>query len=218
LREEYFDLLPEISLVAEELKARIQFYTLEIAQNLDKHEYLIVKPRIKECESAITALERRAVSTDMSESYASDDRGQPDRLGTFNPDTPEAYSLTRLHDLAGVRVLGFPPRRLREINDELLKYFYDWTSDPFKDVGDQIAFKYYGFCPKASSRVQGEYQIVSMLTGLFWEVEHTAIYKQAPNLKGVVRAPDMKPSRDAVYQALQTFENEFERQISKMDS
>jgi hypothetical protein len=207
LREEYFDLLPEISLVAEELKARIQFYTLEIAQDLDKHEDLIVKTRIKECESAILALEKDVVAADLS----GEGSGQPDRLGTFNPDTPEAYSLTTLRDLAGVRVLAFPPRRLKEIDNELRKHFHDWTSKPFKDIGEQIAFKYYGLCPKSSSRVQGEYQIVSMLTGLFWEVEHTAIYKQTPSLKGL--APVMKDQTSAVNRALKEFEDEFERQV-----
>jgi len=56
-----------------------------------------------------------------------------------------------------------------------------------------------------------------MLTGLFWDVEHAAIYKQSPELKSVVRASEMKPSQSAVYQALQAFEDEFENQISTMD-
>jgi hypothetical protein len=212
LREEYFDLLPEISLVAEELKARIQFHTLEIMQDLDKHEHLIVKTRIKECESAILALEKNVVAADLSGVGS----GPPDRLGTFNPDTPDAYSLTTLRDLAGARVLAYPPRRLKEIDGDLRKHFHDWTSKPFKDIGDQIAFKYYGLCPKSSSRIQGEYQIVSMLTGLFWEVEHTVIYKQAPSLKGL--APVMKEQTSAVNQALKAFEDEFERQILAAES
>jgi ppGpp synthetase/RelA/SpoT-type nucleotidyltranferase len=213
LRQEYFELLPEITLVAEELRARIQFYTLDIAQDLELHEHLIVKSRIKERESAIAALERRAVAADMTLPSVSDDRRRPDRLGTFNPDTPDAYSLTNLRDLAGVRVLAFPPRRLQEINDKLQTHFPEWISDPFRDVGEQLAFKSYGLCPQASSQVRGEYQIVSMLTGLFWEVEHAAIYKQSPHLKNVVRALDMKPRQDQVYEALQAFEAEFESLI-----
>jgi len=154
LREEYFDLLPEISLVADELEARIQFYTLDIAQNLAGHEHRIVKARVKECESAIKALEKRSGATNVQEPSGGSGQGQRDRLGgTFNPDTPERDSLTELHDLAGVRVLAFPPRRLREIDQELQKHFHDWEADPFKDVGDQLAFKYYGRCPKASTRV-----------------------------------------------------------------
>jgi hypothetical protein len=209
LREEYFDLLPEISLVASEIAARIQFHILEISQNLDNNEHLIVKARVKRCDSAIAALETRVVAADQSKQGA----GELDRLGTFNPDTPDEYSLTQLHDLAGVRVLAFPPRRLKEIDVRLREFFNDWTTDPFKNIGDQIAFKYFGRCPKSSLRVQGEYQIVSMLTGLFWEVEHAAIYKRTPNLKNL--PPIMQERTDEVNRALMAFENEFEHQLER---
>lgn len=40
LREEYFDLLPEISLVANELEAKVRFHTLGISRVLERHEHL----------------------------------------------------------------------------------------------------------------------------------------------------------------------------------
>ncbi len=212
LREEYFDLLPEIALVADEMKARVQFHTLEIAQSLQKHEYLIVRHRIKDCQSAITALEKRVVAADPSR----ENPGKPDRLSTFDPDTPDAYSLTSLHDLAGVRVLAFPPRRLTQIDDELRRHFPGWTSDPFKGIGGQTAFNYYGLCPKSSARVPGEYQIVSALVGLFWDVEHAALYKQDPSLKRL--EPLMRQQTENVYNALQAFEDAFEQQLQAVDS
>jgi hypothetical protein len=52
-----------------------------------------------------------------------------------------------------------------------------------------------------------------MLTGLFWEVEHAAIYKPAPDFKGLTESISMRVRTSAVYQALKAFEDEFELQI-----
>ena len=88
-----------------------------------------------------------------------------------------------------------------------------WTADPIKQDGEIAALKYYGHCLGASSRVKGEYQVVPMLTGLFWEVEHSAIYKPSPSLKGMERSPFMKEKNKAVLDALRRFEEEFEAEI-----
>jgi len=63
--------------------------------------------------------------------------------------------------------------------------------------------------------VSGEYQIVSMLTGLFWEIEHSAIYKPVPRLKNIVESPDMQTSTAAVLEALDAFEADFERLVRR---
>jgi hypothetical protein len=169
---------------------------------LKKHENLVVKSRIKECPSAIDALRRRCEG------------------GVFDRDRPENYSLLQLRDLAGVRVLAFPPERASEIDELLHKQFHDWISDPIidRETGQQLAFKYYGRCVEASERVQCEYQTVSMLIGLFWEVEHAAIYKPAPNFKGISTSPEMQKCTSDVYRALIAFEAEFEHQIENADS
>ncbi len=52
-----------------------------------------------------------------------------------------------------------------------------------------------------------------MLTGLFWEVEHSAIYKPSPRLRGVAGHYRMKERTLEVYRALQDFEEEFENLI-----
>jgi hypothetical protein len=58
------------------------------------------------------------------------------------------------------------------------------------DQSDQPrAFKYYGYCKEASTKIRGEYQVASMLISLFMEVEHPAIYKPAPELKAVLLEP-----------------------------
>ena len=59
LRQEYFELLPEIRRVEAHLKAEIQFRTLPILRSLGTHEQLVIQSRIKDCESAINALRRR---------------------------------------------------------------------------------------------------------------------------------------------------------------
>jgi ppGpp synthetase/RelA/SpoT-type nucleotidyltranferase len=200
LREEYFDLLPDIPRVAEHLEAKVKYCVLPISRKLDKYEQLMVTSRIKECESAIDALRRR-----------------PEAEGrTFDRTHPEKYTLTDLNDLAGVRVLAFPRSRLIEIDQELRQRFSGWEVDPvpgYDKIDDPLAFKYYGYCEEASRKIRGEYQIVSMLTGLFWEVEHSAIYKPTPRLRGVARSPEMRQRTIEVQTALRAFEEEFEKQI-----
>ena len=77
------------------------------------------------------------------------------------------------------------------------------------------ASTYYGFCSEASQKVKGEYQIVPMLTGLFWEVEHSAMYKPASSLKGVTRSPEMQQRYREVLNALKAFEEEFEASVRR---
>ena len=193
LREEYFVLLPEIRRVAEQLEAEVRYHVLPISHGLETYEQLVVKSRIKECESALDALRRRQEGA------------------TFDRDRPGLYTLTDLNDLAGIRILVFPRSRLTEIDGALRRYtpFSSWNSDPVEDSGELTALTYYGYS-KASNKVKGEYQIVSMLTGLFWEVEHSAMYKPAPSLKGVTRSLQMQERYKEVFRALKEFEREFE--------
>jgi ppGpp synthetase/RelA/SpoT-type nucleotidyltranferase len=199
LREEYFDLLPEMIKTAEHLKTQIQFSILPITRELKSHESVVVKSRVKECTSAIEALRRR---------YA-------DQGAVFDPDHPENYTLRSLHDLVGIRVLAFPASRALEVDSHLRSQFNDWTSDPVidKETGQQLAIKYYGTYTASRSWLVCEYQIVSTLIGLFWEVEHAAIYKPAPSLKRL--EPVMREQTSAVNSALKAFEDEFERQLKK---
>ena len=101
LREEYFDLLPDIRRVANELEAEVKHCLIPISLRLEKHERLIVTSRIKECNSAVESVRRRQEGA------------------TFDNDRPKRYALTSLNDLAGVRVLAFPRTRLTEADREL---------------------------------------------------------------------------------------------------
>ena len=96
LREEYSLLLPDIRRVTEQLEVEVKYCVLPILRTLNKYEHLVVKSRIKECESAIDSLRRR--------------RGRQESA-TFDRDRPTLYTLTELNDLAGVRVLAFPRRQ-----------------------------------------------------------------------------------------------------------
>jgi hypothetical protein len=193
LREEYFDLLPEIRRVLWQLEAEIRYHTLHILRDLRPHEQLVVKSRVKECESALKTLRRG---------------GQRNEGRMLDPGRPETYSLLNLPDLAGVRVLAFPHSRLVQVDETLRGHFQDWSSKPVKDdSGAILAPKYYGYCDKVSRRVQGEYQVVPMLLGLFWEVEHSAMYK----FKRVASSKEMKEHRASVEHALSSFEDGIER-------
>jgi len=178
--------------------AEVRYYLLPISCQLDKYERIMVKSRIKECDSALDALRRRQEGK------------------TFDRDRPELYTLLDLNDLAGVRILAFPMRRLSEINQILLHQFSSWQDDPVKENGtdETLAWKYFGLCP-ASDKVKGELQIVPMLTGLFWEIEHAAMYKPTPELKGIVREEEMKNRRGEVYKAIKAFEEEFEKCVQQ---
>jgi ppGpp synthetase/RelA/SpoT-type nucleotidyltranferase len=196
LREGYFVLLPEIRRVVEQLEAEVRYHVLPISRGLETYERMVVKSRIKECESALDALRRRQEGA------------------TFDRDRPGLYTLAHLNDLAGIRILVFPRSRLTEVDEALRnrKPFTSWNSDPVEDDGELTALTYYGYS-KASEKVKGEYQIVSMLTGLFWEVEHSAMYKPAPTLKGVTRSLEMQQRYKEVLKALKAFEQEFEASV-----
>ncbi len=195
LREEYFQLLPEIRRVAGHLEAQINYHLLPIANSLEKYEQLIVNSRIKECESAVDALRRRSQEG-----------------ATFHNDQPDLYTLVNLKDLAGLRILVFPRKRIPEVDRVLRGIFPSWISDPVQVEGEALALKYHGYS-EVSEHVRAEYQIVSMLTGLFWEVEHSAIYKPAPRLRSVARSLAIRQRSKEVFDALNAFEDEFESLI-----
>lgn len=193
LREEYFILLPEIRRVAWQLEAEIRFHTLPVLRILHPYEQLVVRSRVKECESAINTLLRQ----------------QEGRV--FDPDHPEKYSMLNLPDLAGVRVLVFPDEKLIAVDNELRELFTDWTPDPvLGEDGLVLARTYFGHCSEVSSRLRAEYQVVPMLIGYFWEVEHSALYKPGPSLRGVGKSTEMKQLKAGVETALSHFEAGFE--------
>jgi ppGpp synthetase/RelA/SpoT-type nucleotidyltranferase len=194
LREEYFQLLPEIRRLAGELQSQINYHLLPIANTLESYEQLVVKSRVKDCESAVDTLRRRQEGT------------------RFDNDRPTRYTLANLNDLAGVRILVFPRQRILQVDRVLREIFGSWTADPVAVDGEVLALKYHGY-PGASGRIRGEYQIVSMLVGLFWEVEHSAIYKPAPQLRRVARSVAMQQRSKEVSDSLKAFEDEFEALI-----
>jgi hypothetical protein len=202
LRAEYFQLLPEIRLVVEVLEAEVRYSVIPVLWNLHEHERVVIESRVKECESAVDALRR-------------DQEG-----GVFDEEKPDNYSLTELNDLAGVRILVFPRSLVSSVDKALQTRFSEWTADPvpgYSDGGMPLALKYYGYC-KSSSKVKGEFQIVPMLTGLFWKVEHSAIYKPAPKLKGIARSLEMRERTQEVLDALRMFEEEFENLLKKQEN
>ena len=74
LREEYFELLPEIRRVANELEAEVKHCLLPISRKLEPHERVLVTSRIKDCESAVGKLRLRQ---------------EP---AIFDPDRPDLYT------------------------------------------------------------------------------------------------------------------------------
>ena len=199
LREQYFNIVPDIRRVPMYLEAEVRYRTRKILQELKPHEQLVVRSRVKECESAARSLRRRQEG------------------GTFDPERAADYSLLRLPDLAGVRVLVFPRKRMIEVDEALRTLFTDWAFDPVPDDrGGVLAPKYVGKCHSVSGEIQAEYHVVPMLIGLYWQIEHAAIYKPAPKVKALKDKADSDPMKalDAsVVRALLNFDAEFERLV-----
>ena len=195
LREEYSILLPGVRRATAELETQVRHLLLPVSKDLARHEQLVVRSRVKECESAIEALRRRA---EPAEFERGDDAALP--------------SLTTLNDLAGVRILAFPKRRVVEIDAALRRNFPHWTPDPVPPLpgcANSLALKYHGYLD-TSCRVRAEIQLMSMLVGMFWEVEHAALYKPGEQLRLLGIALKMQPRYVDVIRALNMFEAEFE--------
>lgn len=194
LREEYFSLLPQIRLATEELEAEVRFLLVPMMRHWESHERVLVKSRIKECESAIASLRRRI---EMQE---------------FEGVPPRRQTLRSLNDLAGVRVLAFPARRVREIDCVLRARLVDWTADPVpaaSGTGRALALKYHGYC-STHRAVRAELQLMSMLVGMYWEVEHGALYKPGDRLRNLEVSVRMQERSADVIRAMQAFEEQFE--------
>ena len=203
LREEYFDLLPKMVRVAQSFTTEIEYLLRLYRKELAPHESLVVKARVKDCVSAIDKL--RQVNPE--------DPAERNPGGVFDRDRPDKYSLRLLRDMVGVRVLVFPSKRGDQVDRALRGKFHSWKSDPKFEDGKRLVYKYNGLRFQDRVPIPCEYQIVSTLVGLFWEVEHSAIYKQSPNLKGL--EPLLREQTSAVYTALRLFEDEFERHIEQ---
>jgi len=198
LREEYFDLLPEIRRTALETETRVRRDLLDISLKLERYERLLITSRVKECESAVDALRRRQL------------------LGAWDEERPHDYSLTQLPDLAAIRVMAFPRQRLLDVEAVVRQTLSSWTADPVPPIDGlavPLALKYFGRW-SLDSRITAEVQIVSLLIGAFWEVEHDAIYKPNPNLHGVMRSASVIQPRDEVLRALERFGAAFEEAIA----
>jgi len=97
---------------------------------------------------------------------------------------------------------------MEQIDELIAQQLPDWQPDPIKISGRLLALKYCGYL-EPRSIICAEYQIVSMLIGLFWEVEHDSLYKPSLDLKGL--APIMEDTTKTVYDALDKFEEEFDQ-------
>jgi ppGpp synthetase/RelA/SpoT-type nucleotidyltranferase len=192
LRAEYFALLPDIRRVAEHLEAEIKYFLLPIRRKIDRYERVVVTSRVKDCDSALEKLRRRQEGA------------------TFDTEQPTLYTLRDLSDLAGVRVLAFPSSRFAEVDEQIRNRFESWEVSVLGEDDLPLGLQYSGYCRKASDRVRGEIQIVPMLIGLFWEVEHSAIYKPSAELKRVASHPEIRRCASEVYKALKAFDQQFE--------
>ena len=201
LRAEYFGLVASMQRTLTALETEVNYLLLPSRLKLDPYARILVRGRVKDCESAVDSLRRRQEG------------------GTFDASQPGKYSMTALPDLVGVRILTFPQACFEQASEIVTNRIPEWTSDHIpaeEPSAPPIALKFHGFWHR-DDRFRSEIQIVSLLIGLFWEVEHSAIYKPAPNLRGVSKSLAMKSRTAAVLASLRAFEQEFGRLIDSAD-
>jgi ppGpp synthetase/RelA/SpoT-type nucleotidyltranferase len=192
LRNEYFRLLPVMLKTRFLLESKIRWCLQSVIYNLKQYQRIEIKSRIKDCESAINSLRRR-------------------REGIFDPD--QEYMLVELKDLVGFRVLVFPEDLISEVNRIIVANFSLLESDPILTKKSKIiAHKYYGLV-NSDDKFQSEIQIVPMLVGLYWEVEHFALYKQDPSFKGII-SEELENKNEEILNALSEFSAIFENALT----
>ena len=197
LREEYFNILPQITKLQEHIESEVRYYLLNLIDNLEAHQRIEILSRVKDCESAINALKSREEGIYFHEK----------RL----------YSLKNLKDLAGIRILVFPNSLIEPVYKTVKSKFTHWTDDPVPGLNDEdepIAPKFYGHS-KISDDIYGEIQIVPMLIGLFWGVEHKALYKPKPEYKSIKKDLEMKELKYNVIGSLNAFQEKFDEIVNK---
>ncbi|MBM3755882.1 MAG: hypothetical protein FJW38_18090 [Acidobacteria bacterium] len=191
LREEYGLLLPAMKLVCFELETRVRHKLLPVIRTLKPYEKIEISARVKECESAIPSLRKRQQGAQ------------------FDRERSVPYSLTELKDLAGVRVGVFPRTRMDEVDRVLREEFGDWAAKHVPGIQEEselpLALKYHGRC-SPDSEVFGEYQVMPLMTKLYWGVQHAAVYKGDARI-----ARKLERHESAVLKAMRQFEEEFER-------
>jgi len=209
LREEYFGLRAEAQKAVDILQAHVRHALIPLTKELRKHEKLEVIARVKDCESAIGKLLR---------DFKLEGR-------VFDRD---AYSLRTLRDLAAVRVMVFPVALWHKANDVLVdaEILKNPVSKPINldgdpDVaspGELLTYKYSGEIQECPNLI-AELQITPMLVGLFWSVEHSAIYKPDESARRAAKL--MKAEKDAVCRALLHFDEKYQQflaGLSQQDS
>lgn len=191
LRQEYFDLKAPLYKELRHLEATVRSHLKELEYGLKEHERIDVESRIKDCDSAIDSLRRKQPGRDFEDG--------------------KQYRLGELKDLVGVRILTFPASVMKSVNDVLSDRYKDWLTD--HDMhGDMQVYKFYQEIGEL--KIPCEIQIVSMLTGKFWDVEHSALYKPNPAYKGAIEGNfTMNRLYKDVMNKLAEFEKAFEESI-----
>ena len=191
LRQEYFELKASMSHEHRHLDSDARCFLKELEYSLKDHERIGVESRIKDCDSAVDSLRRKQPGRDFVDG--------------------ESYSLKQLKDLVGLRILAFPANVMEAANKIVINKFSDWQAD-HKQHGAMQVYKYYRVL--GVEKIPCEIQVVSMLTGKFWDVEHSALYKPSPAFKGAIEANfQIRDLYKEVMDKLAEFEAAFEAVI-----
>ncbi|MBX9587126.1 MAG: hypothetical protein K2X50_07685 [Gammaproteobacteria bacterium] len=98
--------------------------------------------------------------------------------------------------------------------NELIKKEFSWNMDETFRYG----FQYQGKI-KENENIGCEIQIVPMLIGKYWEVEHFVLYKPLPLYKDIKKdCPEIKELYDKICETLEDFEKKFSEFVKNQKS
>lgn len=194
IRKSYHELLPVLKKIESLLVSKVQWYLRSEKFNLKEYERISVESRIKSCDSSLEKLVKKYPAP-----------GQEGSNIRRYINTSNDFSLDKLSDLVGIRILVFPSSKILRIQ-KIISREFSWKLDPeFFAFGSQFQGRLRG-CKKIGCEIQ----IIPMLIGKFWDVEHFVRYKPHPSyrfrIKNDTEINDL--SKD-IYELLENFQVRF---------
>lgn len=203
LKHEYEELLPKMKKLQSLLDASLRWYLKDEMVSLTHSERIDISSRFKNCESAINKLKRILRNKKEGESKSSID---PNHY----------YSLTKLKDLVGIRISVFPASKVKIFRQLIADKFADWQEDVDPKHSEISFYKFHGLLPHPEyNDIKCEIQIVPMLIGKFWDVEHFMLYKPKPADKNASEHAQMAHIKEDIYGKFKEFEECFEKVLAK---
>ena len=173
--KEYSNKIEKFKKIEEKLYFEVCHFLSDDKYNLNEFQHIEITSRIKSYSSAEKKLRNQLELTAHDKS-----------------------SIFDLDDIIGIRISVFPLTLLRNIEKKLDEKFKSWKKEK-SCHGRYSVYKHRSNYEKANCEIQ----LVPMLVGKFWDVEHSVIYKSK-----LSKNEDLNKSYDVIINALHDYENQ----------